>query len=446
MLAPLYALSGRREVSQKWTMLLFNIAVLAGLLFYLSRRSRWLCASTALALLPFIYFEGRLLFWSWNPVPPLLATALAVTLTAGVCAGDAGALPWLIAVVSFQVQSHVGYAPVSLVLSSMAIAAVVWRLRSGDAGSRRAVTRSAIASALVGAALWMVPVVHDLRAPSSNLIAISRFVTTAHEPQPWTRAADIVAGELVATFDSSRELITGDVPPSTSRAVRVLAIAEIVLLACSVVWLHRLRRPFEAAFSLVCVLASCAGMFAVRSIVGDIHDYLVLWIGVIGTLNLAALVSTLGLTISGRSTPASSPDWRWRLAILVWIAFVAALGVSRLEWKQRDDSGDHTLLHLAADLTKYCDDHDYDRPLMTFDWKAWTAAAGLVLQLYKTDRTVAVADDALFMFGEPFAKTGAEPAELYLMPAEDDSLPPGITRYTWITTVGGYRLIQVFRN
>lgn len=139
-------------------------------------------------------------------------------------------------------------------------------------------------------------------------------------------------------------------------------------------------------------------------------------------------------------------DATWRIAISVWLAAVVALGTSRLEWKQRADSSDHTLFYLAADLMRYCDSHHYARPVLTFDWRVWNAASGLVLQFYKSDRAIAVDDDALFMFGEPFARSGAESAELYLMSSDHDSLPAGITDYTWITTVNGYRLIQVFRR
>lgn len=446
ILAPLYALSGRREVSLKWTMLIVNVGVLAALLTYLSRRSRWLAATTALALLPMIWFEQRLLFWAWNPAAPLLPLALGIALAAGVCAGDIAVLPWLCVVVSFLAQTHVALVPISLLLTAAALGAVLWRVRSPGPDERRAAWRALAVSAAVAIALWTVPVVHDLRAASSNLAALARFFAASRTSHPWSQVTDIFANELVAAFNPSRELITGDLPASASSGVRAWATIQLLLLGVTAVSSYRRGRRFETAFCTLCLLASFLGLVAIRSIVGDISDYLIIWIGVIGALNVAALASSLDLLWPLRPLTSRPGDRPWRLSIAIGIAAIALLGAIRLDEKQRADSGDHTLLHIASDLTRYCDAHHYVRPLFTFDWKVWHAAAGVVLQLYKTDRPVSVGDDVRFMFGEPFARTGREPAELYLMSTADEAMPDGVTRFTWITTTGEYRLVQVFRN
>jgi hypothetical protein len=446
MLAPLYALSGRREVSLKWTILGFNLALLGALLVYARRRSPWLCIALALALLPLVVFEQRLLFWSWNPVAPLMPLALALTLAAGVCAGDVAVLPWVIALVSLMVQSHVALAPVSLLLLAAVLASVAWSLRTADAGRRRQMVRAAAAGLMTAVALWAVPVLHDLRAPSGNLAAVARFAAEAHSRRSWMQSADIVANELVATFNPARELITGELPASAGPAVRAIAASELSVLGIAVVVLYRRRHLFEAAFAALSFAASVVAVVAVRAIVGDMLDYLVLWIGVVGILNVASIVSTLALLTRGPVFQTRKWDIGLRGATIAWLGIVAALGISRLEWKQRADAGDQTLFYLAADLRRYCDEHHYTRPLLSFDWRAWTVASGLILQRYKVDRMTAVNDDAIFMFGEPFRRSGAEDAELYLMPADDDAVPTGVVRYTWITTVNGYRLIHVFRN
>ena len=187
------------------------------------------------------------------------------------------------------------------------------------------------------------------------------------------------------------------------------------------------------------------GLVTVRSIPGELLDYLVIWIGIIGMLNVAVLLSAIGMLLP--SSPLSSRTTvGWRAAIGAWLIVVTALGITRLNWKQRADAHDHTVAHLAGDFAQYCDARRYVRPLFTFDWKLWHAAAGVVLELYKEDRAVSVADDARFMFGEPFARTGSEPAELHLMSTQDQTMPVGVTRFNWITTFGEYRLVQVWRQ
>ncbi len=114
VLAPLYELSGHREISIKWTVLMLNIGALAGLLTVVARPAPLLSIFIALALAPLVYREQRLLFWAWNPIVPLLPMALATALSARIATGTLGFLPLFCAVGSFAVQAHVGFAPVVL--------------------------------------------------------------------------------------------------------------------------------------------------------------------------------------------------------------------------------------------------------------------------------------------------------------------------------------------
>jgi hypothetical protein len=68
--------------------------------------------------------------------------------------------------------------------------------------------------------------------------------------------------------------------------------------------------------------------------------------------------------------------------------------------------------------------------------------AGLVLQFAKADRPIAVDDSAVFMVGRPFARTGAEDGEFYLMPVASTALPPDAGRTAWVTTRGAYRILR----
>ena len=67
ILAGPYELSGRREIALKWTALALNIAWLGGLLAIVGRRAPGLAVAVALALVPLLWREQRLLFSAWNP-------------------------------------------------------------------------------------------------------------------------------------------------------------------------------------------------------------------------------------------------------------------------------------------------------------------------------------------------------------------------------------------
>lgn len=446
-LAPLYALSGRREVSLKWTMLILNLAVLTALLTCLLRRAPVLAVTTALTFAPLLYFEQRLLFWAWNPVAPLLSLALAVILAAGIVAGDVVWLPWLCGVLSFLVQSHVGLAPVSTVLAGAALGAVAWRWRQSPTTLNRGVIARALTiSAVVAVVLWAVPLTHSLRTRPGNLAEIAGFFASGHERHPWREVADVFANELVAPFSPSRELITGDMPAGASWPVRIWAVLQLFLLAGVAAWSRARGKAFEAAFAMLCLLSSAVGLLAIRSIVGGISDYLIIWVGVIGILNMAAVLSGVASRFMTNRSHSSATRGRWRAAVAIYVAAIAILGIIRLNAKQRAEAGDRRLMQLAGDLAAYCDQRHYVRPLLTFKWDTWRTATGLVLQFYKEDRMLAVGDDVRYVFGEPFARTGREPAEFYLMSVEDEAMPAGVTRFEWITTAAGFRVVQIFRN
>jgi hypothetical protein len=446
VLAPAYVLSGRREVSLKWTMLVLNAVVLAAWLTVLGRRSLLLSLAAMLAIAPLILWEQRLLFWSWNPVAPLLALALAMTLTAHVAAGSVRALSWLCLVISFIVQAHVGLAPMGIVMTAVALAAVAGQWRTAtSASARAAIGRHLVIAAVVAAALWAIPVAESASHASGNLTAIVRWSANHDGGIGWHRAAEIVSTELIAPFDRSRELITGAVPTSASTAVWMLAVAQFVFLLVLSRRSRRAENRFIASLSGVCAMGMVIALLSVRSIEGDLYDHQILWIGIIGVMNVALALGTFLAWASARLRQGVSAR-AWRGATVAFVAWAACLGVVRLDGKQRADAYDRTLLELTDALAQYCDAQQIARPLLTYDEKVWAPAAGLVLQFYKRDRPIAVTDASTFMFGRTFARSGAESAELYLMAVEDSEMPEGVTRFTWIATAGAFRVVQVFHD
>lgn len=210
MLAPLYALSGRREISLKWTMLALNLGTLAWLLTTVRRRAPMLAATVALALAPLLYREQRLLFWAWNPIVPLLPLALTVALSAVVAAGSVVPLPLLCAVMSVIVQSHVGFAPVMFVLLTSAVALLAAHARRGEVSSTLTdVRRSVGLSAVVIAALWAVPIGHEIETWPGNLARMAQFFR-AHAPERQASATvlGVWANQVIGPFAPAWELTT----------------------------------------------------------------------------------------------------------------------------------------------------------------------------------------------------------------------------------------------
>lgn len=445
MLAPFYRLSGNREISIKWTVLFLNLGALAGLLTVVERPAAFLSLLIALALAPLVYREQRLLFWAWNPIVPLLPVAFATALSARIAAGRLAFLPLLCAVGSFAVQTHVGFAPIVLSLSATMLVILAWRRsRRRFAPARREVARSILISGAVTALLWAVPVVHELTTSDRNLSALVRFFSTTPPPaRGWGTTFAIAANQMVGPFAPGWKLTTDIEAPSDASWPMVTAAAiQFPLLVGASVLAFRRGAVFEGAFALTALMASVAGVLAVRTIVGPVSDYLVIWLAVLGALNLASIVSEalqIPLDVERRSGA-----WRWLL--VAYTIAAAMLGSTRLVGKHATDARSNIVPTLAASLERYCRQEGISRPLLRFSGPAWQVAVGMVLQFYKADRPIAVSDETLFLVGDPFKATGRESGEFYLMSMDDTAFPGDVRRHVWVTTYGSYRLVRVFRE
>ncbi len=443
LLAPLYALSGYREVSIKWTTLILNISALAWLLRIVRRRAPVLAVTMALALLPLVYREQRLLFWSWNPMVPLLPLALIMALSADIAAtGSLRSLPLLCGVLSFIVQAHVGFVPVVAAVLATASVLLVWSLRSGRVVCHPPdVVRPIVMSAAVLAALWAVPIAHELTTRPGNLITIARFFHAAErESRSWWTVFVIFANQFIGPLAPTWELTTAEASDAVSGPVLALTAVQFPLLGWVGIRAFRRAAVYEGFFAVLCLAASFAGLFAVQSIVGPVSDYLITWIVVVGALSLAVIAAEA----IGPWSRARSPAVGWALA--VYVVALATLGGTRLMTKQAADARSIIMRTLASDLAEYCRTAALDRPLLRFSDAAWDGATGVLLQYYKQDRPIAVPNESLYLVGNPFAATGQESSEFYLMKESETIIPPGVARYDWLTTYGSYRIVRLFRD
>lgn len=445
LLAPLYVLSGQREISIKWTVLALNIAALGGLLFVVWRRAPLLSVLIALALIPLLYREQRLLFWAWNPIVPLLPFAFATALCAAIGAGTVSLLPLFCGVASLIVQTHVGFAPPVAALAATMTSLLVWRVARHQLDlSRRDVARSIAAACAVLIALWAVPIASELKASTGNLAVMFEFFRTAQRPARGLGTVFVTtAYQLVGPYAPAWELTTAEASSTASWPVVLVAAVQPPLLAAVSIRAFRRGAFFDAAFALACLSASIVGLIAVRSIVGPVSDYLIVWLAVIGALNLAAIAGEAPhlflARIAGRRRLL-----QW--ALVAYVIAAAAMGGTRLIGKHSADARSIVVRTLAADLERYCRTEGIDRPLLRFSGPSWQVAVGTVLQFYKERRPIAVPDDMLFLVGDPFKSTGREGAEFYVMLQSETALPDNVRRHVWVTAAPPYRLVRLFRE
>jgi hypothetical protein len=441
VLALPYAASGLREISLKWTGLTLNLIWLSATLALVFRQSPRVAIAVAGAFVPLLWREQGLLFATWNPLAPVLALPLAVVAAADVGTGGRWSIVVLVATLSYCVQAHVGLLVVTValvvgaglsawLLPSTTPSTWWWRLR-----------RPLVVGAGIFVLLWAIPLIHELRTWPGNLVAIARFFLDPSHPHPsWARSVAVACytlnGPLLPSWEAMADVVTRHVP----RWVQWLTGVQCLLLGAAAVTAARRDDRFEAALALVCVISTLAIPVAVHGIAGEIHTYLLVWIEAIGALSLGVLIAAVARWIPAFERASARAG---RPLLMAFVVCWALLGGVRLVGKHADQARDTTIRALAVDLQAYCRTHGIERPVLGFDGDAWQQGAGIVLQYYKADASIAVPTRTVYVVGDPFAPIGREDAEFYVMPSNVTTLPANVRGSEWVTTRGAYRIVRL---
>ena len=446
LLAGPYELSGRREIALKWTALALNVAWLGGLLAVAGRRAPGLAVTIAVALVPLLWREQRLLFSAWNPFVTVLALACGVAAAADLATGRAWrtrlGLTCLVVPLSFCVQAHVGLVVPSVVCVLTAAWGLARRATPGDAPTWPAIRSGLLIAAVVAAALWLTPLVAEVRQRPGNLASLIEFLVRDAQPRgTWARAIAGAAYMTLGPFLPSWVVLYDEVPHDTPAWLPWTFALLIVAAVVATVRAHRQGRMYEAAFGAACALTSLAIVVAARGIVGPLSDYLLLWATAVGAIDLAVVLAAfLPASIDARSAAFVRAGGLAAVCAIAW----GTVGGARLVGKHAEQARDTTLRALSTDLQAYCDRAHIARPLLAFVGDtAWQEATGLVLQFDKADRPIAVEDGAVYRVGRAFARTGREDATFLLMPTAGVALPADAGRTEWITTRGAYRIVRL---
>ncbi len=292
VLAPFYRAFGNTGVLFG-TGIVNGLAVVASVALARRRGGVMLAALVTLVLLVLCWALGpNLLVDPWNPWIAVLPFFTFVLVAWSVAERDLAMLPWAVAVGSFVVQTHVGYAP--LVLGAGAVAAVLALTPKGHAERAHAdVVKWLIVAAAVAVALWLAPLFQQLFGHPRNLSAIVHYFRHPTEKAvglrfgfglmgtelrpigPWITAKD--TGPFGFATDSS-----------TSSALLLLAA---VLGAGAYAWARGNARAGRFALSMFGL--AWIGVVAGGRVTGVPWNYLVRWWWVVAALLWCSLAWSL---------------------------------------------------------------------------------------------------------------------------------------------------------
>ena len=272
----------------------FNAAALVGALVVARRRGGlpMLALVAVMAALLSRAIGPAVLIEPWNPWVPGAAVLAVQLLAWSVAEQDWAALPWLVGIGSFVVQTHVGFAPrwcragrhrvrVGRVRPTPCSGPSSHEDRVVEETTRWPTRRWILVAVVVGVLLWLAPVVQQFTGTTGNLGDIIESFRHPTEP---------VAGWEIGFGVMGRELgvvgpwITGDdVGPSGFLETASTIPATLLIVATAALGTLAWRRGAKDAGRLaaLAVAGAVLGVVGVSRITGILGPYLARWTWVV---------------------------------------------------------------------------------------------------------------------------------------------------------------------
>ncbi len=265
----------------------------------------------------------------WNPFITLLPLALTVYLVWSVIEGDFWMWPPLAFLVSFELQSHIGYLPM-LAMLGVSVFAIAWRRKSFNtllptSAKQRWWVLGLSSAVVIGC--WL-PVLLDQVAGTGNLGAIAHyFLTNGDSPAGFGTAFHVAADQL--RFPSAPWLGRSELA-GLDGALLGSGLAALVVPILSMtgsLWLAvRMRVLAALRLQLVVIATALGGLIATARVTGPLFDWVVRWWWVIACLWWLSIIWVLWSVLYERITTQSMQ--RIATGLLAVIATVVTLAAT----------------------------------------------------------------------------------------------------------------------
>ena len=415
--APLYALAGHRAPALFAGALAINLVAIGLLAWAIAREQRGPILVLAIAACVLLAWRApRFLASPWTAHVPVLPALTFVVLCAAIAAGRVALLPVAAIVGSFVVQTHVGFAPMTAVLSAATLLVIVL---SGHRRDRR-LARTVVATLGTLAALWSLPIVEALEHEGGNAAALWRFFVTgatATAAHSWTEVTAVASYALIGVMRPDFALPWGGHFAPVNLGVAVpYAIAQAVMLA-AIGWRDLVSgRRFDGSLALTSLLATFVSVWSITRIRDDILDHEIFWLSALGALNLAIIVA-VGVRLfvaaagwTGRTHPRVATVG-CVLALISAIA-VGARALHDVTGFERRRTDRVVIVRMHEAIRRYIADEHVTKPLVTIESAKWSQAAGVLLRLHRDGNSPSVPDAWIPMFTRAFAARGDEDATI----------------------------------
>ncbi len=382
LLAAPYRLLGSNSASMYAAASLINAAAVAGMLVIARRRGGVpVLLFTTLGLTVVMHALGTdFLRDPWNPYVTVLPFGFFVFLIWELSAGSAWALPLAAFVGSFVIQTHIGYAPLTIPLAIGGAAWFGYMERRGTA-ARHNVVRPWIIAAVVLGLMWLPPVVGVFLHTPGDLSRAVHYFLRRKATHSLAQGYRVVA----EPFSIRPEWIVGPRAPvpftgEPSFLYRAPAPWLVVpfLLGVWILWRHRVN---EATRLALIVGATCAlGVLSVAHTIGPVYVYRLRWVWLLGMMAMIVVTWAAWTALVRTAAPRRGPVLLTPLAIGA-IVFTGMNMVSAVRSTTPEKALSATLATLYRPLRKALPNRKAPVVLGATDFEASTYAGGIRLWL-----------------------------------------------------------------
>ncbi len=318
-LLPVYLLTGRSSFGIELAMSLLQLAFIVSTVLIVRRMfgaiGGLVVASLASVL---VYSLGPAPFIEpWNPWGALFAFFCFVSLCWGLMCGHHRWLPAAAFAGFFAVQSHAGYALLVGVTLAAMVGYVAWQWRDADrddsAAPRSAILRSWWLAVAVTVAMWLPPVIDQLRREPGNLRILWDHFTAGTEADGSRRVVVGLSSALKAfagEFALPGPWIRGAFrQPTESPNMPAFLLAVVVVAAIVVVLIRRREVPQRDILIRLFILLgglTVVGVISMSRIFGEFFDYVIRWWWIIIAWVFAACLLALAKLLRERWVATAS--------------------------------------------------------------------------------------------------------------------------------------------
>jgi hypothetical protein len=257
--------------------------------------------------------------------------------------------------------------------------------------------------------LWLPPLVEQLTGHRGNVSRLVAFVSASRGSRaPASRSIDLFAHTYMILFSSGMHMPTGGPAPSAAAPLAVIGATATLIAVIAAAAVARVgRHAFLSAFCLLSAVASLVALASVFFIRGEAADYMVLWIGVIGALSVAATVSVLvaPVRLSLRAQKILSAIAWTIAALLVGVSSVRLAAWQRAAGREREPLRLYDAI--ASDMTNL----HARRAVIRHTASSWEQVVGVVLTGEKRGSHLSVSDDMTRVTGTAYRSRGDEDVE-----------------------------------